>query len=128
VPSALAKCNERHPYAPLLRWGRTGRPNTNHAAAVHAGRSAWIWVALGALLGATLGIALAVRRWQQPYIGGGLGGGIAAGVVGGIFATSVSALPSSVKAAIWAAIAAMYVPAIAELVHRSGTAGGRHSE
>jgi outer membrane lipoprotein SlyB len=93
------------------------------AAAIGAGGSAWLALALGAVVGAVAGCALALRRWNDPYVGGSIRGGIGAGVIGGIVASQVHALPVSVKAAIWGAIAALYVPAIVELVHRRGLGG-----
>jgi outer membrane lipoprotein SlyB len=92
------------------------------AAAIGAGGSAWLALALGALVGAVAGCARALQRWHDPYVGGSIRGGIAVGVIGGILASQIHALPDSVKAAIWGAIAAFYVPAIVELVHRRGLA------
>ena len=92
------------------------------AAAIGAGGSAWLALALGAVVGAVAGCTLALRRWNDPYVGGSIRGGIGAGVIGGIVASQIHALPDSIKAAIWGAIAALYVPAIIELVHRRGLA------
>ena len=54
------------------------------AAAIGAGGSAWLALALGAVVGAVAGCTLALRRWNDPYVGGSIRGGIGAGVIGGI--------------------------------------------
>ena len=92
------------------------------AAAIGAGGSAWLALAFGAVVGAVAGCTLALRRWNDPYVGGSIRGGIGAGVIGGIVASQIHALPDSLKAGMWGAIAALYVPALVELVHRRGLA------
>src|SRR5919198_3841398 len=53
------------------------------AAAIGAGGSAWLALALGAVGGAVAGCTLALRRWNDPYVGGSIRGGVRGGGVGG---------------------------------------------